>query len=478
MLLTEEILAFRDHPALLAWYISDEPTGNKTAPEDILDSYRLIKALDPYHPVSIVFMNPKRAAEYGGVMDLVMADPYPVPNRSVEEVGRIAAGLNRAYTFQKPVWIVPQAFGGNEWWQREPTRQEIRVMTYLALINGATGIQYFIRHGRNAFPKSTAAWAEAGALAREAAEVTPFLFSTDPFPALRSRPRGIQAGIWTLGPDTLILAVNTRNVPDTMQLEGDNFPRASRAEVLFENREVSVDKGVLLDMIDAFGTRAYLLKGKDLSRGKSARPLNLVDQDGGSLTDAPREAGDAAGLKNFILNPGFEDNPSAGIPSGCYIRLGKDRGATYSIDSILPHLGRFSLRLNTPVEGGGVTVSFFPVTLKRGRRYRLTLWARTQNRSVLENRRPLPGFFHRLFPFLFPRSGPPRFRMTLGGALVKEFVLSTTWRPFSATVFLSAGRVETVRLNPTLTLISAGTAWFDDFRLVEANPADPGDTAP
>ena len=476
MLLTEEILAFRDHPALLAWYISDEPTGNKTAPEDILNTYRLIKSLDPYHPVSIVFMNPRRAAEYSDVMDLVMADPYPVPNRSVEEVGRVAADLSRAYSFQKPVWIVPQAFGGNEWWQREPTRQEIRVMTYLALISGATGIQYFIRHGRNAFPKSTAAWAEAGALAREAAEITPYIFSTESSPALRSRPGGIWAGSWTLGDDTLVLAVNTINVPSTMQIEGDDFSRVSRAEVLFENREVFVDKGVLSDMIDAFGTRAYLLEGKGLSREKPVQSLNPTGRGGGSSTAAPRDEGYTDGLKNFILNPGFEDNPSAGTPSGCYIRLGEDRGATYFVDSILPHQGRFSLRLNTPVEGEGVTVSFFPVTLERGRWYKIMLWARTQNRSVLENRRSFPGFFHRLFPFLFPRSLPPRFRLTLGGALVKEFALSATWRPFSATVFLSAGQESNVRLNPTLTLISAGTAWFDDLLLVEFNPVDPGET--
>jgi hypothetical protein len=462
MLLTEEILAFRDHPALLAWYISDEPTGTKTAPEDILDTYRLIKALDPYHPISIVFMNPRCAAEYRGVMDLVMADPYPVPNRSVEEVGRAAARLRQVFSFEKPVWIVPQAFGGNEWWPREPTRQEIRVMTYLALINGAAGIQYFIRHGRNAFPKSTAVWAEAGALAREAAEITPFLFSADPSPALRCRPGGIRTGVWTHGADSLVLAVNTRNVPNTMQIESDGFRSVSRAAVLFENREVPVDEGVLSDMIDAFGTRAYLIEGKDLGRSKSGQTPNPADPGGG--------------LQNLILNSGFEDNPSAGTPSGCYIRLGGDRGAAYFVDSILPHHGRFSLRLNTPFEGGGVTVSLFPVTMKRGRRYRISLWARTQSRSVLINRPPRPGFIRRLFPFLLSRVKPPRFRLTLGGALSKEFELSSTWRPFSASVFLPGGQKETVRINPTLTLISAGTAWFDDIQLVEDTPSGPEDT--
>ena len=468
-LLTEEVLAFRDHPALLAWYISDEPTGHDKAPEDILDTYRLIKALDPFHPVSIVFMNPKRAEEYKEVMDLVMADPYPVPNRSIKEVGNIAAKLKRVFAYQKPVWIVPQAFGGNEWWPREPTRQELRVMTYLALINGATGIQYFIRHGRNAFPKSTVAWAEAGALSRETAQIAPFLLSSQTPEDLSSRTEEISVGTWTLGPDKLILAANTRNIPVDLQIEGASLKEITRIGVLFENRTVSVEKGILQDMIDAFGTRAYLVEGPvpkhqnpGLNPGLSPPEEKLSAVDAG-------HSGSPDDSENLILNPGFEDNPSAGTPAGCYVRLGKDRGATYFVDSLVPYQGRYSLRLNTPGPGEGVTISFFPVTLKRGRRYRISLWARTQSRGILEKRSLSSGFLHRNFPFLETRLKAPKFRISLGGALSKDFAVSASWRPFSATVFIPAGKDDSVRLNPTLTLLSTGTAWFDDMELVEDN---------
>jgi hypothetical protein len=44
--LIAEIEAFRDHPALLAWYISDEPTGNKISASQLEYVYRIIKA-DP-----------------------------------------------------------------------------------------------------------------------------------------------------------------------------------------------------------------------------------------------------------------------------------------------------------------------------------------------------------------------------------------------------------------------------------------------
>ncbi len=89
--LMAEISAFRDHPALLAWYISDEPTGNKISPEQLENIYRIVKEADPWHPVSIVFMAPFLSSKkYAGALDIVMADPYPIPNGPVSQVGNVA----------------------------------------------------------------------------------------------------------------------------------------------------------------------------------------------------------------------------------------------------------------------------------------------------------------------------------------------------------------------------------------------------
>ena len=74
---------------------------------------------------------------------------------------------------EETIWIVPQCFGGGEGSKREPTAREQRVMTYLALLHGARGIQYFIRKPPSSFPKSPEMWAECSTLALEAAELTP-----------------------------------------------------------------------------------------------------------------------------------------------------------------------------------------------------------------------------------------------------------------------------------------------------------------
>jgi hypothetical protein len=87
-LLINEVNTFKDHPALLAWYIADEPNGNKISPDSLVKIYKLIKETDPWHPVSVVFMAPFLSSlKYADAMDIVMADPYPVPELPVTLVG-------------------------------------------------------------------------------------------------------------------------------------------------------------------------------------------------------------------------------------------------------------------------------------------------------------------------------------------------------------------------------------------------------
>jgi hypothetical protein len=160
----------------------------------------------------MVFMAPFLSARnYASALDIVMADPYPVPTRSVSLAGETARQLKNEFTGKKPVWIVPQAFGGGEWWEREPTLQEMRSMTWQAIINGATGIQYFVRQGLNYFPKSAAAWGECGRMAVEVAELTPWLLSNDPAPVVVSDNSNLQVSSRSYKGRTVVLAVNKTN---------------------------------------------------------------------------------------------------------------------------------------------------------------------------------------------------------------------------------------------------------------------------
>ncbi len=441
-LLGDEIKTFRDHPALLAWHIADEPVAAGVPPDSLESIYRLVKTLDPYHPVSMVFARPWQSQAYSNALDVAMADPYPIPEMPLTEAGRFTTYLTSRFDTSTPVWIVPQAFGGNERWEREPAAREIRAMTWLALIRGATGIQYFIRHGLASFPKSPDAWAACGNLAREAAELTPFLLSASAHPDVVSSSPQVEARAWRRGDTILLAAVNTENQPLSVGLRLNNVFFTGKADLPFENRQVDVVRGTLEDVIDGLGTRIYI--------------LNL------GLESNPIKSSTAT-----VVNSSFEDNVSPGTPAGCYIYNGGDRGASALVDARTAYHGDRSLRLTTPEEGKGLTLAFFPVHLRGGQTVRLSIWARAADPLPARFSDPYRGLFRKLFPGTSRKSKPAIFRLALAREADAEFELTSDWRRYDLAVHLEGNDARRVRLSPRLTLVSQGKAWFD---LLEVTP--------
>jgi hypothetical protein len=389
--------------------------------------------------VTIVFMTPSKAAEYRNAMDIVMADPYPVPNSPVTEVAEWTKQLHDAFYPDKPVWIVPQAFGGAEWWKREPTSREIRVMTYLAIIHQASGIQYFIRHGLNRFPKSQAMWAECGSMALEIAEVAPFLFFSVKQPGIRTSAEPIHARAWMNRGEILVMVANTSSAPMSYEVKLENIDFSGEADVLYENRKIPINNGNIKDIIDGLGTRTYKILIESLfDRNAGVHPSNLT------------------------VDPGFEDSPEAGIPSACYAGRGGDRGATYFTDTRTSFQGYRSLRLITPEANNGVQLSFFPVQLQKGRSYSCSVWAKAGKPITIEEKK---GLFKRLLHKKNRQEDKSLFKLSLGtGSQV--FELEGEWRKFAYTIpAISEGKP--LNLNPGLELISRGAAWFD---LIEVLP--------
>jgi len=434
-LLEKEINRFKDHPALLSWYISDEPTGRKVEKEWLEKIYRLIKKLDPYHPVTIVFMNAEKAVEYRDAMDIVMTDPYPVPNYPVSKVEKPVSFLRHTFFMDKPVWIVPQAFGGNEWWQREPTAKELRAMTYLSLLKGATGVQYFIRHGLNSFPKSTNTWNEAGEIALEIKHLTPWLIS-NPLPQkLNTSDTSVLANSYESEGKRIIIAQNRTKEPKRIRVELREELLAQDIKVLYENRIINPDDGHLEDFIDGFGTRIYKIDHMK------------------SLPDST----------NLVYNPGFEKVFSPGVPAGCYAKIRKDKGATYFVDSRISHSGHNSLQMIAPSEDEGMRLKFFPVKLHKDDSYVYTVHAKAAKKLYIE--KPERGFFQKLFGIKKPGDSTVRFKMSLGRSH-REFLLNEQWQSFRI-IHNSNYSKDVQRVSPWLWMTSSGKAWFDDLDVTQ-----------
>ena len=436
--LIEEIKTFMNHPALLAWYISDEPTGNKIPPEKLEEIYRKVKETDPWHPVSIVFMAPFLSSKkYADALDIVMADPYPVPDTPVTLVGDVTGSLISEFKGKKPVWIVPQAFGGGEWWRREPTIQEIRSMTYQAIINGATGIQYFVRQGLNYFPKSAATWGECGRMATEIAELTPWLLSEDEAPEVKSLSQNVIATSRVHDGQLIILAVNRKNEPARaeIRIEGGY---TGKARVLFENRSIKVNGGLINDPLPAFGSQVYLI---DLKPGR--KEINTSGN-------------------NMITDPGFEDLSNPGLPASCYARPGGDRGATYFTDTREHFQGSHSLRMITPQNDKSAIVRFFPIPVCAGESYMISLWAKAdpeQRPEITENMYNTDKVQEK--PML------QWVEVSVGEFSKARFVPDNEWRKYVTFVTIPADTLPKFKTNLFLKMPGAGVAWFDEIEVIE-----------
>ncbi|MGD0583327.1 MAG: hypothetical protein ABR974_10320 [Bacteroidales bacterium] len=436
--LINEIKTFRDHPALLAWYIADEPTGNKVSPDEIEEIYGLVKNLDPWHPVSVVFMAPFLSArKFSDGTDIVMADPYPVPDRKVSMVGAITGALKKEFTGEKPVWIVPQAFGGGELWSREPSLQEVRSMTWQAIIKGATGIQYFIRLGLSSFPKSAATWNECGRMAFEVSSLTPWLLSDEESIDVNSDSKNILAASRMHHGQLVIMAVNTGNEPSRIQLRL-NRGYSGKADVIFENREIRVTGGIIYDYIPALGTLVYKIDMKP-------EPDSIMEWKG-----------------NMITDPGFEYMTSPGVPTSCYVSGGGDRGATFCLDPREHVEGNYSLRLQTPVDGKSISLKLFPITVNTGSSYLVSLWAKSdpEQRFQADDKKS---------PDSRENSGPhlQYTEVGLGDFGTASFVPVAEWRQYIAVINVPADTVPTRKTNVILRMPGQGVAWFDMIQVVE-----------
>ena len=131
-------------------------------------------------------------------------------------------------------------------------------MTWQAIIKGATGIQYFVRQGLNYFPKSVATWGECGRIAMEVAELTPWLLSDEETLPVESYSQNIIVSSRIHDGQLIVMAVNKRNEPvsTTIRIKGVNN---TKAKVIFENRAIYVNGGVISDQISVLSDPRSIL---------------------------------------------------------------------------------------------------------------------------------------------------------------------------------------------------------------------------
>jgi hypothetical protein len=205
----------KDHPALLAWYLVDEPEGHGHTPDGVKQAYAHLKAKDKDHPIGLCHFLYEALLTFKEGCDFTMTDVYPVTANRDVPMKNVGIHMDYARAVHEnanwPHWTYIQDFGGpdtdgGKWAQ--PTAAEVRCMTFIALVHRANGILIF-----SYWPKAPAMWNSIGGLNRDVAKIAPWVMAKGTEVSAKVSTEQVQARARKVGESWIIIAVNTERTP-------------------------------------------------------------------------------------------------------------------------------------------------------------------------------------------------------------------------------------------------------------------------
>lgn len=277
--LAERVDALKDHPALLVWYLFDEPFHQKVPVSVVKQCADLVREHDPNHPtVEVLCLMYERRADHTkdpafvNLPDILMADPYPRTPAQADlspvtrelDAARLLAGP------MKPLWNVLQLHGkgpgGKGYGLLEPTWPELRNMAYQSLAAGVKGLTAFAYHaGEFKLYESPEGLKNAKRLTEELRVLAPVLLADAPAkaPLAVDKNDALRWRAFVHGGKRYLLAVNLSRAKTTLSAsaaEGEKLP--AEAKVLSDNRTLAIKDGKLSEELEPQGVRVYELDGE------------------------------------------------------------------------------------------------------------------------------------------------------------------------------------------------------------------------
>ena len=284
----------RGDASCLARYTGDD-TAEYFSPSVMLDRHENAKALDPGRltcqadPILNKNSLRSRYRDYVKCTDVFMPEIYPVHDDDAKTASNCVARVIRDMDLARRdiaeakdsaphgLWPIIQYFQG--WgWQRFPTRAELFAMSFASIVHGANGITFYTYGGwiipeqkvfNFGITTSAERWGNMTNLASRVASLAPALLSEtggrcDPKvtagPAEDPLGQPSVTALWKRTADaTWLIAVNAApaKVRATFALPAGTA--SGDAEVLWENRRVTVAGGSFGETFEPFAVHVYRL---------------------------------------------------------------------------------------------------------------------------------------------------------------------------------------------------------------------------
>jgi hypothetical protein len=181
--------------ALLGWNIAEEADNGKSLPAEVVRLHKEIKALDPGRPTYLTCADIENCGRFFDGADLIGLKALSLPGNLSGPANLFSAALKAAGEKPRPFLAVIQAWAPKD--KPAPTPDEVRNMTYQALLQGARGILYHAYLDKEwDLASQTDLWNGIRVVATEIQTLRPMLTAGRP-KAIETRSEDILAGTWT-----------------------------------------------------------------------------------------------------------------------------------------------------------------------------------------------------------------------------------------------------------------------------------------
>jgi hypothetical protein len=142
-LISDYTATLSSDPGVVGYYVGDEPQISRQP--ETFTQYGFIKANDPSGFTYAVLNEPLDLPAWKDTVDVLGVDAYPLAAASGNDLAEVADRTRAAYQASygsRPVWTVIQFFQldlESAW----PTQQQLHDMSWMAIVEGATGLFYW-----------------------------------------------------------------------------------------------------------------------------------------------------------------------------------------------------------------------------------------------------------------------------------------------------------------------------------------------
>jgi len=248
--------------AILAWNLAEDADNGRRFPAELARLNREIKALDPGHPTYLTCGDLEHCGKFLELSDLVGLKSLPLPSGNLGGPADLFRAAERAAGEGRRGFLaVIQAWAPKG--KPAPSPEEVRNMTYQALVHGARGILFHAYFDRDwDLGTQTELWNEIRVIASEIQSLRPALLEGKR-QRLETKASDVHAAAWPHKGRIYLAAVNVFPEPRKVMIRlPAEAAGAGRPQFRIPPRKLALEGSVLVGEMGAREVQVLLFESR------------------------------------------------------------------------------------------------------------------------------------------------------------------------------------------------------------------------